>query len=234
MGEQLSTWMDWIWSSRCFSLLFTSTQSSNLKWASGWGINSSRHQTSRWLKAVESSTTGWSDTMFFRESVHPVLLVVASTAHDRWHNCSDTIHQRCVGSSSAEGLVAKTSLLVSSWPSDGPTLPLTMVSVHPMLKASSWRVSILIQTEHRIDRQCPHSDRQIIQCYWLCCFCSAIHPTHLETGPSDHPTVTSSSCMLLRCVPSAPTLAPMVLSVHLTMSFSVLFFVSSTWIFAST
>jgi hypothetical protein len=122
MDEQLSTWMDWIWSSRCLELLYTSTQSSNLKWASGWGINSPRHQTSHWLKAAESSTVGWSDAMFFWVSVHPVLLAIASTAHDRWHNCSNAILQRTVGSSGAEDPAAKTSLLASTRPSDQPLL----------------------------------------------------------------------------------------------------------------
>jgi hypothetical protein len=162
---------------------------------------------------------------------------VPSTSFSRWRSAdtiADTIHRRCVGSSSVEGLVAKTSLLVSSWPPDEPMLPLTMASIHLLLKASSWRVSVLIQTECQIDRRCPHSDHRIIRCYWLYCFCSAIHLVHLETGPSDHPTVTSSFCLLLRCVPSALTLALMVPSVHPTVYFSFLFFASSTWIFAST
>jgi hypothetical protein len=46
--EQFSTWMDWIWSSMCLELLCTSTQSSDLKWVSGGGINSPRHQTRCW------------------------------------------------------------------------------------------------------------------------------------------------------------------------------------------
>jgi hypothetical protein len=108
-----------------------------------------------------------------------------------------------------------------------------MASVHPVLKVSSWRVSVLIQTKHRIDRRCPHSDRRIIRCYCLRCSSSASYPTHLEYRPSDHPTVLTSF-QPLRSVPSAPTLAPMVLSVHPTVSISFLFFASSTWIFAST
>jgi hypothetical protein len=78
-------------------------------------------------------------------------------------------------------------------------------SVHPVLKASSWRVSVLIQTERRIDRQCPHLDRRIIRCYCLSCSCSAIHPVHLQNGPSVHPTV-STSFVLLRSVATTPTL----------------------------
>jgi hypothetical protein len=119
--------MDWIWSSRSHQLLCTSTQSSNFKWVSGGGINSPRHQTSCWLKAAESSTVGWSDAMFFRASVHPVLLAVASTAHDRWHNCSDAMLRRSVGSSGAEDLVAKTSLVASTWPSDEPLQTLRFI-----------------------------------------------------------------------------------------------------------
>jgi hypothetical protein len=84
-----------------------------------------------------------------------------------------------------------------------------MASVHPVLKALSWRVSVLIQTERRIDRRCPLSDCRIIGCYCLRYSSSEIHPTHLEIEPSDHPMVSSSFCPL-RSVPSAPTLAPMV------------------------
>jgi hypothetical protein len=51
-------------------------------------------------------------------------------------------------------------------------LPLIMASVHPVLKASSWRVSFLIQTERQIDRRYPLSDRRIIQCYCLLLLCS--------------------------------------------------------------
>jgi hypothetical protein len=108
-----------------------------------------------------------------------------------------------------------------------------LLSVHLVLKLQSWRVSVLIQTERRIDRRCPHSDRRIIRCYCLRYSSSAIHPAHLATGLSDHPMVSSSFC-LLRSVPSAPTLAPMVPSVHPTVPFFFFYFASSTWIFAST
>jgi hypothetical protein len=108
----------------CLELLCTSPQSSNLKWVGGGGINSPRHQTSRWLKAAESSTIGWSDAMFFRASVHPVLLAVASTARLLWHNCSDAMHRRSVGSSGAEDPASKSPLLASTWSSDRPTLHL--------------------------------------------------------------------------------------------------------------
>jgi hypothetical protein len=79
------------------------------------------------------------------------------------------------------------------------------LSVHSVLNLQSWRVSVLIQTKRRIDRRCPHSDRQIIRCYCLRSSSSAIHPAHLETGSSVHPTV-STSFGLLRSVPTTSTL----------------------------
>jgi hypothetical protein len=163
MDEQFNTWMDWIWSSRCHALLFTSTQSGNLKWVSGGGINRLRHSRSCWLTAIEKGSIGWTDAIFSGPSVHPRHLVVEVL----WQNYFDAIHWWCVSSSGAEGLPAKTSLLVSSRPPDRPTLPLTKVSVHLVLKSLSWRVSILIQTRLRIDRQCPHLHRRIIWCYCL-------------------------------------------------------------------
>jgi hypothetical protein len=99
-------------------------------------------------------------------------------------------------------------------------------SVHLVLKLQSWRVYVWIQIERRIDWRCPLSDRRMIRCYCLRCSSSAIHPTHLEYRPSDHPMV-STSFGLLCSVPSAPTLAPMVPSVHPTVSISFFFF--SIW-----
>jgi hypothetical protein len=161
---------------------------------------------------------------------------VPSTSRSCWRSAdttTPTIYWRCVGSSDVEDPMTKTSLLVSSWPLDGPTLPLTMASIPLLLNVSSWRVSVLIQTERRIDRQCPLSDHQIIRCYCLRCSSFAIQPVHLETGPSDHLMVSSSFC-LLRSIPSAPTLAPMVPLVHSTVPFFFFSFASSTWIFTST
>jgi hypothetical protein len=108
----------------CLELLCTSTQSSNLKWVSGGGINSLRHQTSRWLTATEKVNVGWTDARFSRASVHPVPLPRHIAIKTLWHNCSDAIHRRCVGSSGAEDFATKSSLLASTRPSDRPTLPL--------------------------------------------------------------------------------------------------------------
>jgi hypothetical protein len=189
MDEHLSAWMDWIRSSRCLALSCTSTQSSHLKWVTGGGINSPRHQTSRWLKAAESSTVRWSDAMIFRASVHPVLLVAASTTHDRWHNCFDAILRCTIGSSGAEEPAARSLLLAST--------------VHPVLLCWSWRVSALFKLDHRIDRRFPPMDRRFIR---RCCssrLFSAIHPTLLKTGPSVQPTVP----WLSPSVPTRPTIA---------------------------
>jgi hypothetical protein len=108
----------------CLKLLCTSTQSSNLKWVSGGGINSPRHQTSHWLTATEKGTVGWSDAIFSRASVHPVPLPRHVAVEVLWHNCSDAMHRRCVASSGAEDPASKAPLLASNRPSDGPTLPL--------------------------------------------------------------------------------------------------------------
>jgi hypothetical protein len=83
--------------------------------------------------------------------------------------------------------------------------PLTKASVHPVLKTSSWCVSVLIQTERRIDQRCPHLDCRNILCYYLCCSSSATRPTLLENGPSVHPTVPRVSPN----VPTRPMIAPM-------------------------
>jgi hypothetical protein len=116
--------MDWIWSSGCLALLCTSTQSSCLKWVSGRGLNSPRHQTSRWLTATEKVSVGWTDAIFFKASVHLMPLPHHLAIEIRWHNCSDTIHRQCVSSSGAEDPAAKSSLLSFTRPSDRPTLPL--------------------------------------------------------------------------------------------------------------
>jgi hypothetical protein len=122
--EQFSTWMDWIWCSVCLELLCTSTQSSNLKCVSGGGINSPRHQTSHWLTATEKGSIGWTDASFSRASVHPVPLPCHLAVEILWHNCSDAIHRRSVGSSGGEDPATKSSLLDSTRLSDRPTLPL--------------------------------------------------------------------------------------------------------------
>jgi hypothetical protein len=85
------------------------------------------------------------------------------------------------------------------------------------------RTLVLIQTERRIDRRCPHSVCRIIRCYWSRCSSSATRPTLLGNGPSVHPTVPRVS----PCVPTRPTIALTLVnkgpSVHPTMSFLFLF-----------
>jgi hypothetical protein len=143
-----------------------------------------------------------------------------------WHNCSDAIHRRSVGLSGAEDPASKSPLLASTRPSERPTLPLDQGSDHPVLKATSWRVSVWIQTERWIDRQCPHSDRRIIWCYCLRLSSSATRPMLLKIRPSVHPTVPRVS----HCVPTRPTIAPtlvkLIPSVHPAVSFLFLFLLS--------
>jgi hypothetical protein len=92
-----------------------------------------------------------------------------------------------------------------------------------VLKASSWRVSVLIQTKRRIDRRCPHSDRQIIRCYCLRCSSSATRPTLLENGLSVHPTVPRVSPSEPTRPTIAPTLAILIPSAHPMVCFLFLF-----------
>jgi hypothetical protein len=140
---------------------------------------------------------------FSRASVHPVPLPRHVAIEVLWHNCSDAMLRRYVGSSGAEDLAPKSPLLASNWPSDRPTLTLTKASDHLVLKTSSWRVSVWIQTERWIDRRSPHSDRRIIRCYWLPCSSSETRPTLINNGPLVHPTVPR----VWPCAPTRPTIA---------------------------
>jgi hypothetical protein len=106
----------------CLELLCTSTQSSNLKWVSGGGINSPWHQTSRWLKAAEKVASDEPMLCFSRASVHPVPLPRHIAIEVLWHNCSDAMHRRCVESSGAEDPTSKSSLLAFTRPLDRPML----------------------------------------------------------------------------------------------------------------
>jgi hypothetical protein len=164
--------MDWIWSSMCLELLCTSTQSSNLKWVSGGGINSPRHQTSRWLTVTKKGSVGWTDARFSRASVHPVPLPSHIAVEILWHNCSDAIHRRCVGSSGDEDPATKSSLLAFTRPSDRPTLPLDQG-----VRSSG-------AEEFFLARLCLDSN-------W-----ASDRPTVSSLRPSDHPVLLSSLLFL--------------------------------------
>jgi hypothetical protein len=156
----------------CLELLCTSTQSINLKWVSGGGINSIRHQTSHGLKAVEKGSVGWTDARFSKASVHPVPLPRHIAVEILWHNCSDAIHRRCVGSSGAEDPTTKSSLLASTRPSDRPTLPLDQGV------GSSGAEDFILA------RLCLDSN-------WV-----SDRPTVSSLRPSDHPVLLSSLLFL--------------------------------------
>jgi hypothetical protein len=170
--EQLSTWMDWIWSSMCLELLCTSKPSSNLKWVSGGGINSPRHSKSRWLTATEKVSVGWTGAIFFNASVHPMPLPRHLAIEIPWHNCSDAIHRRCIGSSGAEDPATKSSLLAFTRPSDRPTLPLNQG-----VRSSSVE-------DFALARLCLDSN-------W-----ASNRPTVSSLRPSDHPVLLSSLLFL--------------------------------------
>jgi hypothetical protein len=152
----------------CLELFCTSTQSSNLKWVSGGGINSPRHQTSCWLTSTENSTVRWSDAVFSRASVHPVPLPHHVAVEVLWHNCSNAMHRRYVGSSGAEDLASNSPLLASNWPSDRPTLHLDQ-------GVGSSGVEGFI-----LARLCMNSN-------W-----ASDRPTGSTLRPSDHPVLLSS------------------------------------------
>jgi hypothetical protein len=164
--------MDWIWSWMYLELLCTSTQSSNLKWVSGGGINTSRHQTSRSLKAAEKGTVGWSDAKLFRASVHSVPLPRHIAVEVLWHNCSDAMHRRCIGSSGVEYSALKSPLLASTRPSDRPTLHLVQG-----VGSSGAEGSVFA-------RLCMNSN-------W-----ASDRPTGSPLRPSDHPVLLSSLLFL--------------------------------------
>jgi hypothetical protein len=152
----------------CIELLCTSTQSSNLKWVSGGGINSPWHQTRRWLTATKKGSVGWTDAKFSKASVHPVPLPRHIAVEILWHNCSDAMHRRFVGSSGAEDPATKSSLLASTRPSDRPTLPLDQG-----VGSSGAEDSVLA-------RLCLDSN-------W-----ASDRPTVSPLRPSDHPVLLSS------------------------------------------
>jgi hypothetical protein len=196
--------MAWIWSCMCLTLLCTSTQSSNVKWVSGGGINSPRCPKSCWLKVAKSSTIRWSDAMLFRASVHPVLLAI--TLHYTWPLAQiiRCFNWRIVGSSGAKDFVTKTLLIASSRSSDQL---MHTPSVHLVLKSSEPTTLCLDSLSHRIDRPCPYLDRRFIWCYYLlllCFFHSSDACKTWTVSSSDGSSYLESS----RSVQSTPTLAP--------------------------
>jgi hypothetical protein len=156
----------------CLELLCTSTQSSHLKWVSGGGINSPRHQSSRWLTSTEKGTVGWSNAKFSRASVHPVPLPRHLAIDVLWHNCSDAMHRWSVGSSGAKDFALKSPLLATTWPSDRPTLHLDQG-----VGSSGAEGFVLV-------RLCMNSN-------W-----ASDRPTGSPLRPSDHPVLLSSLLFL--------------------------------------
>jgi hypothetical protein len=59
--SKFSTWMAWIWSSKCLALICTSTHSSTFKWESRRGINRPTHQYSPCSNGYLRYTVGWTD-----------------------------------------------------------------------------------------------------------------------------------------------------------------------------
>jgi hypothetical protein len=75
-------------------------------------------------------------------------------------------------------------------------------SAHSVLKLQSWRISVLIQTKHQIDRWCPHLDHQIIRCYCLMqlfSFKSSDATTEWTVGSSDGANCIRPSAQCTKC-----------------------------------
>jgi hypothetical protein len=180
--------MDWIRSSRCLELLCTSTQSSHLKWVSGGGINGPRHPKSHWLTTSEKASVEWTDAILFKVSVHPVPLprqLSCWGSLTELRRCYAPTHRRIIRCWRPRDQNVSSSFHATvGWTAVDP-------SVHPVLKALSWRISVLFKHDHQIDWWFHPRDRRFI---WRCClrgFFSPIHPTQLGKGPSVHPTMSS-------------------------------------------
>jgi hypothetical protein len=112
-----------------------------------------------------------------------------STSLSRWGSLTELLrryaptHHRFIRCWRPRGQIVSVSFHATvGWTTANP-------SVHPVLKASSWRVSVLFKHDHRIDRRFPPMDRRFIR---RCCLrgsSSPIHPVQLESTPSVHPTV---------------------------------------------
>jgi hypothetical protein len=106
-------------------------------------------------------------------------------------------------------------------------LPLTKASVHSVLLNLSWCIFVLIQIGRRIDRWCPHLDRQIIRCYCLLQLYSFQSPDATRiwnVGSSDGTSFVWPSTQCTKCTDALPRVP----SVHLTVSFSFFFSASLT------
>jgi hypothetical protein len=160
---------------------------------------------------------------FSRASVHPVALPRHIAIEVLWHNCSDAMHRRCVGSFGAEDPATKSPLFASMRPSDRSALPLDQGV------GSSGAEGFVLA------RLCLDSN-------W-----ASDRPTVSPLRPSDHPVLLSSLLFLYNSsdatkrwtvdssdgalgftsVPTRPTIAPTLIakvpSVHLTVSFLFLF-----------
>jgi hypothetical protein len=188
MDEQLSTWMDRIWSSRCLELLYTSTQSSKIKWVSGEGINSPRHPKSCWLMTHWKVDHRMNRRLLFR--------IIGSsgappTSRSRWGSLTELLrryaptHRRFIQCWRPCGQIVCVSFHATvGWTTADP-------SVHPVIKASSWRVFVFFKHDHRIDRPFPPMGRRFIRRWCLRGSSSPIHSTQQEKGSPVHPRVSS-------------------------------------------
>jgi hypothetical protein len=86
-----------------------------------------------------------------------------------------------------------------------------MASVHPVLLNLSWLISVLIQTQRRIDRRSNQPDRRFVRCYWpllLCFFQSSDTCRNWTIGSSDGASWLEPSRSVPSTLTHTPTLVP--------------------------
>jgi hypothetical protein len=114
-----------------------------------------------------------------------------STSHSCWGSLTELLrryapmHRRIIRCWRPSGQFLTVSFhMTTGWTAADP-------SVHPVLMCWSWRVSVLFNLDHWIDRRFPPMDRRFIRRCCLRGFSSPIHSMQLGMGPSVYPTVSS-------------------------------------------
>jgi hypothetical protein len=139
-------------------------------------------------------------------------------------HCSDALHRRCVGSSGAEDPAVKTYLVASTRPSDRPTLPLDQ-GVGSSGVEDFVLARLCLDSNWASDRPTVSSLRpsdQLVLLPSLLFLCnSSGTSTKWTVGSSDGANFILTCCAVYQL---HEHYAPMVPSVHPTMSFLLLFF----------
>jgi hypothetical protein len=154
MDEKFSTLIDWIWSSRCLTLLCTSTQFNSLKWVSGGGIYSPRHQKSHWLTSTEKCSVGWTDALNFATVSSSGALPRHLAVEILWHKTSIRWTTDAAHVSSVRPMLKGFALKPLYWHFHSRRMNQCWPSVHPVLKLSRPEPYCLASSNHWIDWWC--------------------------------------------------------------------------------